>query len=63
MKSGFPPLIGSPWASADGFRRSLQRDFFVMHPVPDRRGFSPCGQLASQPPSGNAKPQLGVTSE
>ena len=25
MKSGFPPLIGSPWASADGFRRSLTR--------------------------------------
>jgi hypothetical protein len=23
MRSGFPPLIGSPWASADGFRRSL----------------------------------------
>jgi hypothetical protein len=25
MKSGFPPLIDSPWASADGFRRSLSR--------------------------------------
>jgi hypothetical protein len=23
MKSGFPTLIGYPWASADGFRRSL----------------------------------------
>ena len=24
MKSGSPPLIGFPWASADGFRRSLK---------------------------------------
>jgi hypothetical protein len=23
MGSGFPPLIGLPWTSADGFRRSL----------------------------------------